>query len=219
MKEEYYNFENIDLQASKFLKIVEPYRKKHKFELNKTQIALLVLDMQKFFLNENSHAYIPSSKAIIPKIKKLQEFFLNHNLTVIQTRHLNTIKDAGQMVRWWNDLITIDNPLSIIIDELVDNRIEIIHKTQYDAFFNTNLEEILKNKGVKQILITGVMAHLCCETTARSAFMRNFEVFFVIDGTATYNRNFHLATLLNLSHGFAIPILTQEIINFLKNEN
>ncbi|HDD44696.1 MAG TPA: isochorismatase family protein, partial [Candidatus Desulfofervidus auxilii] len=55
--------------------------------------------------------------------------------------------------------------------------------------------------------------------TARSAFMRNFEVFFVVDGTATYNRNFHLATLLNLSHGFAIPVLTQEIINFLKNEN
>ncbi len=216
MKERYYNLRNIDLQAGKFLKIIEPYKKKHQFKLNNTQIALLILDMQKYFLVENSHAYVPSSKAIIPKIKKLQEVFLKHNLIVIRTRHVNTIEDAGQMARWWKDIITIDNPLSIIVEELVDNKAIAIHKTQYDAFFNTNLEEILKSKGIKQIVITGVMTHLCCETTARSAFVRGFEVFFPIDGTATYNKNFHLATLLNLSHGFAIPILTQEIINLLE---
>jgi isochorismate hydrolase len=60
------------------------------------------------------------------------------------------------------------------------------------------------------------MTHLCCETTARSAFVRGFEVFFTIDGTATYNQGFHLGTLVNLSHGFATPVLASEILSTLE---
>lgn len=55
------------------------------------------------------------------------------------------------------------------------------------------------------------MTHLCCETTARSAFIRGFDVFFTIDGTATYNEDFHFGTLYNLAHGFAVPLLIDEI--------
>ncbi|PIV27689.1 MAG: isochorismatase, partial [Anaerolineae bacterium CG03_land_8_20_14_0_80_58_20] len=50
-----------------------------------------------------------------------------------------------------------------------------------------------------------------CETTARSAFVRGFEVFFCADGTATYTKELHRSTLLNLSHGVAIPTVCAEI--------
>jgi isochorismate hydrolase len=60
------------------------------------------------------------------------------------------------------------------------------------------------------------MAHLCCETTARSAFTRGFEVFFLVDGTASYNRDFHQASLLNLAHGFATLLLTGEALAALE---
>jgi len=76
------------------------------------------------------------------------------------------------------------------------------------------LDKQLKNHGVNQIVIAGVMANLCCESTARSAFMRGFEVFFTIDGTAANNKNFHMASLLNLSYGFATPVLTTEILEW-----
>jgi len=65
------------------------------------------------------------------------------------------------------------------------------------------------------VVICGVMTHLCCETTARSAFMRGFEVFFTVDGTATYTEAFHRASLLNLSHGFAVPVLVENILEKL----
>jgi len=61
------------------------------------------------------------------------------------------------------------------------------------------------------------MTHLCCESSARSAFMRGFEVLFTIDGTATYREDFHRAAILNLAHGFAHPVLTGEIIKGLEN--
>jgi isochorismate hydrolase len=88
----------------------------------------------------------------------------------------------------------------------------LLKKRQYDAFYQTNLAKMLRSQAVKQVVICGVMTHLCCETTARSAFVRGFKVFFTIDGTATYREDFHRATLLNLAHGVATPVLVDEIL-------
>jgi isochorismate hydrolase len=63
------------------------------------------------------------------------------------------------------------------------------------------------------------MTHLCCETTARSAFMHGFETFFTVDGTATYNEAFHRAALLNLSHGFALPLTVDEVLDVFRHRD
>jgi isochorismate hydrolase len=124
------------------------------------------------------------------------------------------------MGRWWRDLIKQDEERSLITREFDTNQATTILKNQYDAFYGTDLENILRREGITQVVITGVMTHLCCETTARSAFMRGFEVFFTVDGTATYNEEFHRATLLNLAHGFAVPVLMEELLMaFRENED
>ena len=64
-------------------------------------------------------------------------------------------------------------------------------------------------------MICGVMTHLCCETTARDAFMRGFDVYFVMDATATCNEELHLSSLLTLSHGFAVMVETEEVLGWL----
>jgi isochorismate hydrolase len=173
--------------------------------------------MQRYFLEESSHACIPAAQAIIPKIAELIDSYYQKNLPIIFTRHLNSATDAKMMAKWWRDLIKKDDPLSNIIPEFDLSRGMIIEKSQYDAFYETRLEEILRQKGVTQVVVCGVMAHLCCETTARSAFVRGFEVFFTVNGTATYNERFHRATLLNLAHGFAVPVLVDEILVDLSN--
>ena len=174
--------------------------------------ALLILDMQRYFLDEDSHAYIPSAEAILPRLDALRESYETLGLPIVWTRHLNTPADAGGMSRWWRDLIGADNHLSEIDPRLDSSSGIVIEKTQYDAFHETNLKEYLRACNVEQVVIAGVMTHLCCETTARSAFMHGFDVFFLIDGTATYNEAFHRATLLNLAHGFATPVLGEEIL-------
>lgn len=105
----------------------------------------------------------------------------------------------------------ICNGKSSQLIEIVNN-IYILKKYAYDAFYKTELEKFLKEKEIKDIVASGVMTHLCCETTIRSAFIRGFNVYFPIDATATYNKKFHLATFYNLSHGFSIPVLSEEII-------
>ncbi len=217
MKSSYFTSETINDKSLEILGKLEKYVGRHKVDFIPEKSALLILDMQKFFLEERSHAYIPSALPIIPKIKSLAEAYKLMGLPIIYTRHLNTGKDAMLMGKWWRDFITEDSDLSEIIPKLIIPDSIVIRKTQYDGFYRTNLEDILREKEIDQLIITGVMSHLCCETTVRSAFVRGFTVFFPIDGTATYNEDFHWATFLNLSHGFAVPVLTEELKNHMES--
>ena len=177
------------------------------------QTALLVVDMQRYFLTPESHAYLPSAAGIIAGLNELAATFAASGLPVIFTRHVNTEDDAGSLGLWWNDLIKVEDPLSEICDELDTSVGTVVEKCQYDAFHGTGVEETLTALGIKRVVITGVATHLCCETTARSAFVRGFEVTFPVDGTATYDADHHLATLLNLSHGFATMATVRSIID------
>ena len=181
-------------------------------QFDPSRAALLVLDMQRYFLQSDSHAWVPSGASILPGLSGLAGKFTEQGLRVVFTRHLNTPENAGSLKTWWRDLLTLDNPLSVISPEFDTSGGVVIHKSQYDAFYGTDLESYLRDHAVTQVVVGGVMTHLCCETTARAAFVRGFEVFFLVDGTATYNERFHLAALLNLAHGFAILASTGEVM-------
>lgn len=220
MKKQYFTKENIKFKAKEMLEKVEKYRKYHNIEFLPEKSALLIIDMQKYFLENSSHAYIPSAEIILPGLKKLISIYSKKNLPVIFTLHSNTEENACVMGKWWPKLLREGSPESHMPEELESSGGIRIEKNQYDAFYNTNLEEILHEKNISQLVICGVMTNICCETTARSAFVRGFEVFFCVDGTATYNEEHHMATLTNLSYGFAIPVLLDELFLILsKYEN
>jgi isochorismate hydrolase len=214
MKDSYFIPSNIREKAQVFRKSTGRGTSS-KFEYTPAKSALLVLDMQRYFLDETSHAFIPSASAIIPGLLRLISACAESNLPVFFTRHLNSSENDGMMNKWWRDVITRETPLSEIDERFDPSTHTLIEKSQYDAFHRTNLENTLREKNISQVVVTGVMTHLCCETTARSAFMRGFEVFFPVDGTATYNEDFHKASLLNLSHGFADLVLVDELLEAL----
>lgn len=215
INEAYFTPESIRQKSREMLEEVSGLKAWHNLLLTPKRSALLVVDMQRYFLEDSSHACIPAAKAIVPGIAKLTQAYFEDGLPIVFTRHLNSDADAEMMSRWWTDLIREGDPASELIPELDLSRGVVLEKSQYDAFHQTPLEGMLRQKGVTQVVICGVMAHLCCETTARSAFMRGFEVYFVIDGTATHAEAFHRATLLNLAHGFAIPVLVEEVLAIL----
>jgi len=212
MKECYFTPQNLPAKTFEMLRLLDSIRRKGPFSFSPDNAALLVLDMQAYFLNPSSHAFVPSAAAILPGVQRLAEAFTAGNRPVILTRHLNTPQDAGQMSKWWRDLLTETHPFSQISPEFAVSDAFVLHKPQYDAFYATGLDDHLRARSVTQVVICGVMTHLCCETTARSAFMRGFEVFFCVDGTATYTEAHHRATLLNLAHGFATLVPVKDIL-------
>ena len=212
-KDIYFTPETIHAKSLEMLTLLASIRKRHEnILIQPGRAALLVLDMQDYFLREGSHAFIPSATAILPNIQMLINIFSVYDRPIIFTRHINSPENAGMMSRWWRDLISASSPDSKIISSLDQSKGIVIRKSQYDAFYKSSLEQTLLANDIAQVVITGVMTHLCCETTARSAFVRGFEVFVTIDGTATTTEAYHRSSLLNLSHGFAVPVLVEEIL-------
>jgi bifunctional isochorismate lyase/aryl carrier protein len=212
MKQAYFTSKTIEAQANAFLEQV-PRKKAVDFSAGRP--ALLVLDMQRYFFEPESHAFVPSAPAILPNVMALAEAFSDKGLPVIYTQHVNRPEDAGMMATWWRDLLTPDHPFVGLVPEMDVSREEVLVKSQYDAFYRTDLEARLQAEDATEVVICGVVAHLCCETTARSAFMHGFQVWFVADATASYTVENHLGTLRNLGHGFGVPVLSQEVISVL----
>ena len=67
----------------------------------------------------------------------------------------------------------------------IDPRDVLLEKPRFGAFHSTDLEMILRCRGIDTIIITGISMPICCDTTAREANSRDFRVFFMSDGTAT----------------------------------
>ena len=182
------------------------------FKIDKDRVALLVIDMQRHFCDKDSSFFVPKSDLLAGKLKSLVEAFRMINRPVIFTRHIDSSDDGNLMLRWWSEQIKEDEPMSEIVDNLDPSKGFTIVKHQYDGFLNTGLGEMLQKQGVCQVVVCGVLTNLCCETTARSAFMRGFEVYFVKDGTATFSQDMHEATLLNLAYGFAVLTTIDDVI-------
>lgn len=211
-KEDYFTPDTLASTVQEMLAQCQSLSQLGRSHFDPLRSALLVLDMQRYFLDPSAHAFVPSAPTIVPGLVHLVEAYAARNLPVYFTRHTNSPQGAGQMAVWWRDLIAPESPASAIVPEFDLSTGQVIEKSQYDAFFNSALETSLATRQVKQVVIGGVMTHLCCETTARSAFMRGYQVYFLLDGTATYNRQFHQASLLNLAHGFAAITQVSDIL-------
>lgn len=198
------------LDLEKILKELKPYREK-KASVNPEQAALLVIDLQNFFKR--------IAQPVLGNILKVIQACRRTNIPIIFTQHGHThpASDGGALERWWGELIVAGTEDWKFLPEIViDERDIILPKKRYSAFFETDLDEKLQSRGVKDLIITGVMTNLCCETTARDAFMRDYRVFVLIDGTATRKSELHLATLKNLGFGFAYLLTCDELIKGLR---
>ena len=216
MSENYLTEENLVEKAREWLSVSSRQESRRKrFEFNVNSAALLVLDMQNYFMDPESHAHVPSGHAVLPNIRSLIGFFRSAGRPVIFTRHgLESGEDPGIMGRWWRDNVREDSSESAIIESLdVKDSDAVIRKTRYSAFVGTDLERMLKSKGVESLVIAGLTTHLCCDSTARDAFMKDFAVFFVVDATATWTEDLHVSSLKALSDGFVIPVATNDILN------
>lgn len=118
IKELYFSPQSIESKALEMLQSAKVGQRGGKFTYRPDKSALLVLDMQSYFLKDTSHAFIPSGRAIVPLIKMFVDSYCSRNIPVVFTRHINTAENSRLMTSWWREDITSDNPLSCIVPEL-----------------------------------------------------------------------------------------------------
>nr|MBN2276620.1 cysteine hydrolase [candidate division Zixibacteria bacterium] len=210
----YVNSRNLSSRAKIWLKQVKPYNRDN-LKPNRSRAVLIVIDMQKFFLDPTSSSFTCGGLPIIPNVQRLITLFRQIRRPIIYTRHVHDAKgiDAGIMKWWWDDMCIAGTPESEIHDDLAPCPGErVIIKHRYDAFYNTGLETVLRGLKIKDIIITGIMTNMCCESTARGAYYRDYRVFFPVDATGTVTEEMHTASLLNLAFGFAVITNTPNLV-------
>jgi len=194
----------------KILRELKPYRERTA-TVDPEHAALLVIDIQNFFGR--------IVRPILKNLLKVIETCRQKDVPVVFTQHGHTDpqSDGGVLGQWWGEVILQGTMDWKFLPEIkIESKDKIVPKKRYSAFYETDLERFLRSKGIRDLVISGVMTNLCCETTARDAFMRDYRVFFLIDGTATGKAEHHLATLKNLGFGFAYLITCDELIGMLK---
>ena len=198
------------LDLEKILKELKPYRER-KAQINFQHCALLVIDMQNYF-----HRI---AQPVLKNILNVIQTCRSRNIPVIFTQHGHTDPDSdgGILGEWWGELIVAGTEDWKFLPEMkTETKDVVIAKKRYSAFFGTDLDKILRSRGIQDLAISGVMTNLCCETTARDAFMRDYRIFFLIDGTATRKSELHLATLKNLGFGFTYLLTCDELVQMMK---
>lgn len=87
----------------------------------------------------------------------------------------------------------------------------VVTKHRYSAFYNTDLDTILRANGIRTVVLTGVVTNVCVETSAREAFVRDYYVVVASDGTAAYVQADHDMTLKNIDRFFGETATMEEL--------
>lgn len=88
----------------------------------------------------------------------------------------------------------------------------IVTKHRYGAFEGTDLDLVLRSKGIRTVIMTGVATNVCVETTARQAFLKDYYVVFTSDCTANYLPELHQGTLANIEQYFGQVVTSEEVM-------
>jgi ureidoacrylate peracid hydrolase len=192
------------------------------------QPALIVIDMQngfcrpEGFMNKIGLDYTTSEAAVGP-VGRLLASSRDAGIPIFFTRYtLNEdYSDAGLILELFPAIkeargIVRDTWDADIVDELKPLPGErVVDKTRYSAFYDTDLEQQLRNLGVDTLIVCGVTTNICVESTVRDAFFRDIRVVVPSDATAAVTTELHEGALRDFEYGFGRVATVDEIAETL----
>jgi nicotinamidase-related amidase len=195
-------------------------------------LALVIVDMQNDFVREGAPMEVPEARKTIPQHQLLVSFFRKAGWPIIYTRFLAgpgrtlvyewspqleppTLACQRGHLRYYAD---VDKALDCadVIEEIYPEPGDyIVDKYGYGAFYNTNLDDILRSLEVESLIVTGTVTQICVEETARGAFHHGYKTTLVSDAVSSYIPDLHAATLKNFAHKFGWVSTTDEVLQAL----
>ena len=200
--------------------------------LDARKTALVVVDMQNYFVADGMPACAPEARTIVPNINRLAEATRTAGGTVIwiQTEALSadpqdwaTRKDATSPARWAKRQSLLARsgegfPIFSACAVLPEDKVAI--KYRYSAFipYPSELDGLLRTHDIDTLLVTGVATSTCCESTARDATMWGYRTIMVSDGNADQTDALHNHTLGKFLVTFGDVQSTDELLAKLNGE-
>jgi len=167
-----------------------------------------------FLLRRKKPRLRAGSTDIIPNINTLINAFSRAERPIFATYYAATPDEAPAMAAFWRHLLPPDDPATQIDPRIkLPENASVFRKPTYSAFVGTDFGRAVLATGVEQVVVCGVMTHLCVETAAREFFCRGVVPFIPADATATIDKDVHVASLRAAAHGFAVVTTTAQILN------
>jgi nicotinamidase-related amidase len=197
------------------------------FEIEPRGCALIIIDMQNAFVAEGAPLETPGARAMIPRLERLIRLARTAGIPIVWTQSDHRPPYGGLMLRKFpmigNQQVLWQGEPTFqmyphMLQPIEGPREHRIVKHKFDAFFETNLDAILRYHGTDTVIITGTATNACCESTARSAFMRDHKVVFPSDANATFDPAMHEATLRNIDLLFGRVMTTEALLGELEEK-
>jgi nicotinamidase-related amidase len=207
--------------------------------------ALVIIDMQEYFLNPASpysracESAVPGvleyfqerGRAMVePSLRRLLDFFRAHGLRIFYTTVASELPDGSDLM----PILQKRNAASRaeVGDVAIPPRADawarivaaleprpgeiVVNKTTFGTFNSTGFDHALRSLGITSLVVGGVVTNVCVETTARGAADRGYEVVLLDDGCAAFSPEIHEATLLSFQGQFGRVRRTDEVLAVLK---
>ena len=143
--------------------------------------ALLIVDVQNdYFLGGRME--LKDTLNVSLRIKDLLEHCRNKSIPVVHIQHIS-IRPGSTFFLPETFGAEIHENVTPLADE------KVIVKNYPNSFRNTELQTVLKNAGISKLIITGMMTHMCIDTTVRAAFDLGYECMVASDCCTTRDLN------------------------------
>ena len=181
--------------------------------------ALLIIDMQNDFVRAGAPLEVADARATFEVHRQLINAFRTLGAPVVYTKFLATA-EPSLLWRWSPQCAPPtrcchqgvmrrydDTPDALectdIVSELAPAPHDlIIEKFGYGAFHGTPLADLLRQRGVRSLVVTGTVTQICVEESAREAFHHGFATTVVADAVSSFAPDLHAATLKNFAMKF-----------------
>ena len=200
-------------------------------EIVPRKTALVVVDMQNFFVAEDGYSYVADAAGIVPAINSLARAVRQAGGHVVWVRTTLAVDGRGAWDLYFRNFtpdgqseerreaLMAGHPLHEFWPELDIGREDlIIDKDRFSAFIEgaSGLERELRVREIDTVLVTGTLTNVCCESTARDAMMRDFKAVMIADANAARSPEDQLAGLRTFVQVFGDVRSTKEVIALLE---
>jgi nicotinamidase-related amidase len=197
--------------------------------------ALVVVDMQRAFLEPGEAMEAPPAREVVPRIRELLMAFRARRLPVVFTEFLYTEtapllvgelhpehrraapgtprgfgRPSSSCLAGEANVATVAE-LAPRPDELV------VQKSSYDAFHGTVLDGALRARGITHLVITGTLTDICVLATVVGGFNREYRMTVVEDGVATLWPQIQQATLDIIARAYARVRPAKTVVDEISN--
>ncbi|WP_072806761.1 isochorismatase family protein [Rhodococcoides yunnanense] len=189
---------------------------KASWELDSSRAALLIHDMQNYFIDAYRVDEEPMD-TVLPNIVAIRAACSELGIPVVYTMQPGDQHPSrrGILADFWGPGLAVGRDTEVV-EQLTPRETDIqVTKWRYSAFQRTDLRQLLGHHGRDQLIVTGVYAHMGCLLSAAEAFMSDVQPFFVADATADFTRDEHAMALDYAAKRCAAVVTSESVVSSL----